>query len=1145
MAIFDSKKTTYLTFYIVLSDAALVDQYTQLYPDGVNRAPLGAADEFAAPWEGYDEPLADPPFSYTTWRSDDTSDAPFPLDVSTFQRHTGGFFGIGGTTIRYYWMGKFLYQNPADPTSGGGSPVTATAKRRWIEGFEQPNRSISGNSAHAVMFLPEASRHTGGRGFAIRGISNSFITYAVNQYDATFVAPIMTSWERFYLRLRKAPTTGSVLFWRTHGYNGSNGVGHAMGITTGGQLAIYTSDAANAYTFLTTVPDVTLEVWNGQAASDVWRKIDILIDLTLVTFKVFVDGAMKLNIAGLAGGATGHTHSSIGAPVNQGANDLELDFDDWFDSNLPTTLDGLDWDNGSKIVQVRPRAFSTNHGTWVGDVRALLQQWEDLTTALELTSSTSGDIAAVDTDAGDLVESDPDNIGVASLIVTVVGRKNAAGDVNPSIGYKLGAAAAVVTQRTMQATYNNIGIGVIFSAQAGAAAPLPAVTPLELRFVKGADANQTRLVALSAQVELLGKFSAADYTTGERTDLGDSLPQSESMGPHNFSYPRSPWARRGLAPPISPYLISSGTYTGNGTGQDLTFAVPIHFFFVRPLTGNAGGGLWFQHGFGSHTNLQRGTSPSPIVLFEQDPSFVAGTGEDAQQQRYRVRITGANSQVNQAAVTYQYIAVGDPGMRFLLGGGIAHKQNAGDLANNLLMTDFAPEFLLLVVEQSGSAASRGLYAKGASQSAADVIASFDNVASTAGALTMATGVLTSKNPLYAIQPAAPWSYLAIRRDDGSGDTGLPGVLALGNYTGDGAASRTIAFPTSGKRPLFAMVFTEGAAFGWWRDPSHTGTNSAQANGTDAATGITAGAIDSMTVGSSLNQSTVVYSYFVLFSCDAAAGNNGWGTNVAACYPVEAVHPGGGTGGWPPVPTEPTGETPDTETPPGGGFPGGPPTTPPDFSAACYAWSTYIINVALSRIGISHQVTDIRTEVSEEAYKARLVYAMVVEAVLRDYPWPFATRYTNLSLVAGSETSPVNKDWTYSYRQPVDMITARRIVGQDGQKRAYDPAPVEFRLGSDDTGYLIYTNAVSISDRPVQLEYTYRMQCPAQQGDPLFRDALCWKVAASLALTLARDNKKAADCEAMYRSVLPAAKEVAANEAQPDPKDGDAPWISGR
>lgn len=723
MSIFSSKQTTYLTFYIVLTDAALVDQYTQLYPEGVNRAPLGAAEEFAAPWEGYDEPLADPPFSYTTWRRDDTSDAPFPLDVATFQRHTGGFFGIGGTTIRYYWMGKFVYQNPADPTSGGGSPVTATSKRRWIEGFECPNRSISGNSTQCTLFTTDASRHTGGRGLAFRGNTGTLTQrLAPNQYDATFVAPIMTSWERFYVRLRKAPTTGTVLFWRTHGYNGSDGVGHALGITTSGQIAVFTSDAANTYTNLGTLSDTTLEAWDGHASSDVWAKIDVLIDLTLVTFKVFVNGSQKWNASGLAGGATGHTGSSMGAPVNQAANDLELDIDDWFNSNLPTTLDGLDWDNGSKIVHVHPRQFSANHGTWAGDVRTLLQQAENLTSPAELTSSTSGDICAVDTDGDDMLDSDPKSIGVASLLVTVVGRKAAAPDVNPSIGYKLGGAAAVVTQRTMQATYNNIGIGAMYSAQAGAAAPLPAVTPLELRVVKGADANQTRLVALSAQVELLGKFSQADFTTGERTALGDSIPQNESMGPHNYSYPRSPWAVRGLAPPISPFLVASGTYTGNGTGQDLTFAVPIHFLFIRPLTGGAGGAIWFQHALASHHTFQRGTDPSHLVLFEQDPAFAPGTGEDAQQHRYKVRICGANSQVNQAAVTYQYVAIGDPGMRFLLGGSLHHKTGMGDVVNNLLMTDYTPEFLFLQNEVSGSNTTRGLWCSGPSQSAADTIA---------------------------------------------------------------------------------------------------------------------------------------------------------------------------------------------------------------------------------------------------------------------------------------------------------------------------------------------------------------------------------------------------------------------------------------
>ena len=80
--------------------------------------------------------------------------------------------------------------------------------------------------------------------------------------------------------------------------------------------------------------------------------------------------------------------------------------------------------------------------------------------------------------------------------------------------------------------------------------------------------------------------------------------------------------------------------------------------------------------------------------------------------------------------------------------------------------------------------------------------------------------------------------------------------------------------------------------------------------------------------------------------------------------------------------------------------------------------------------------------------------MTVEAVLRDFPWGFATRYADLVLVAGDPVNRVNKDWTYAYRAPLDMVHARRIVGQAGEQRRYDHKPPHFRVGSDATGYLV-------------------------------------------------------------------------------------------
>jgi len=221
-----------------------------------------------------------------------------------------------------------------------------------------------------------------------------------------------------------------------------------------------------------------------------------------------------------------------------------------------------------------------------------------------------------------------------------------------------------------------------------------------------------------------------------------------------------------------------------------------------------------------------------------------------------------------------------------------------------------------------------------------------------------------------------------------------------------------------------------------------------------------------------------------------------------------------------------------------------PSTPlPGTTKFCLDFTTRIVNRALSRIGQSKQVTNLATGTSVEAMQARLHIKEDVETVLRDFPWPFATRYAELVLVDGSEDDPVNTDWTYSYRAPADMLMARRIVGQAGEKRAYDPDPPTFAIGSDAGGPIIYAD-VALDEEPVVLEYTVRMSCPAYQGDALFRNALTWRHAASLAMPIARDSKKQEFCLAMYKDALKDAEVPAANEGQKE-KDGDASWITER
>jgi hypothetical protein len=387
-------------------------------------------------------------------------------------------------------------------------------------------------------------------------------------------------------------------------------------------------------------------------------------------------------------------------------------------------------------------------------------------------------------------------------------------------------------------------------------------------------------------------------------------------------------------------------------------------------------------------------------------------------------------------------------------------------------------------------------------------------------------------------------------------------------------------PASGRRPAYAICVPHNAV-SLERDTAHTGTTSQVITGAaNAATGIVSGGIDQVSVGSVLNANGIIYDLFVLPG-SATAGNNGWSVPGEEA-PVEPDVPHGGPGTpWDDVPPDPEASptTPAPEVEPGGDA--------TDFGTQCITASTKIINMALSRIGISKRVGDISTEQSNEAAVARLHYSDDLSATLRDFDWAFATRYAELVLVGGTSTVPVNGDWQYSYRAPINMMKARRIVNPDGSKRNYDPNAPKFRVGSDTANLWVITTAYVTGDRvewagdywvatsgstgqtpssasafwtvtttlliftdqandedPVELEYTIRPECAAATGDALFRSALAWRHASSLAPVLSLDEKKIQFCLSMYALQLGQAKTTNAQEQQQAP-EGDADWITGR
>ena len=196
-----------------------------------------------------------------------------------------------------------------------------------------------------------------------------------------------------------------------------------------------------------------------------------------------------------------------------------------------------------------------------------------------------------------------------------------------------------------------------------------------------------------------------------------------------------------------------------------------------------------------------------------------------------------------------------------------------------------------------------------------------------------------------------------------------------------------------------------------------------------------------------------------------------------------------------------------------------------------------VNLALIRIGHSRTITNLE-EQSREAFTAAAVIDHEFKSVLRQFPWPFATKYLALAVRDGTELVATNSDWQYAYDYPADCLFARRVL-TPGVRREFDDAPMTFRVGRLVDRKVIYTNL-----EDAELEYTAIFDCPEHMGDELFVDAFAWRIAAALAPSLSRIVGMGQTALQMYVLALDAAAAVASKEGQPDPA-GEAEWIRAR
>jgi len=184
----------------------------------------------------------------------------------------------------------------------------------------------------------------------------------------------------------------------------------------------------------------------------------------------------------------------------------------------------------------------------------------------------------------------------------------------------------------------------------------------------------------------------------------------------------------------------------------------------------------------------------------------------------------------------------------------------------------------------------------------------------------------------------------------------------------------------------------------------------------------------------------------------------------------------------------------------------------------------ICNLALGNIGNSRSINSL-TEKSKEADICNLYYADCRDSVLSDFAWNFATKRVAL---ADAGTPP--PDWQYAYAYPTDCV---RIIGimVSGIRNPTAALRVQYEVGAntDGTGRMIFTDEPS-----AWLKYVSRIT-DVNMYDNIFIEALAWRLAAAISMSLAGNADLGNNCLTMYRNVILSAGSHSMNESQEPPQ----------
>lgn len=178
--------------------------------------------------------------------------------------------------------------------------------------------------------------------------------------------------------------------------------------------------------------------------------------------------------------------------------------------------------------------------------------------------------------------------------------------------------------------------------------------------------------------------------------------------------------------------------------------------------------------------------------------------------------------------------------------------------------------------------------------------------------------------------------------------------------------------------------------------------------------------------------------------------------------------------------------------------------------AAYYSEIQICNKALARLSIPplssiQDTIDTNTESSKAALGCKLEYPIVLEQLLEDTVWSFAT---TRKVLDSPEILPPSFQYNYEYRIPFEMINIQKVYGVNTQ----------FSMKQDD--YEIENGFILSNSKELQVVYTRKLSSEAiKLASAAFIDVLSLKLAMALCMPLTENRTLYNDIATEFSNAL--------------------------